>query len=101
VFQGLAADASKEAIWRLYKTRERMVNMVHDEIICELPLEDIDSMNERVHCIERAMVEAMRKVTPDVLVKAESTLMDRWLKADGIRDDKGRLIVMTETDSKK
>ena len=36
VFQGLAADGAKLALWQLYRAGYRIVNFVHDEIVVEV-----------------------------------------------------------------
>jgi len=50
---------------------------VHDECIFELPRERAQELGEHA---ARCMVEAMRVVLPDVLIKAEPAYMLRWLK---------------------
>jgi hypothetical protein len=37
VFQGLAADGAKLALWRLWCSGYRVVNFVHDEVLLEMP----------------------------------------------------------------
>jgi hypothetical protein len=92
----LAADGAKLALWELRKKGLRITNFIHDEVLAELPEGSIDDLNQEVHDIERTMIDAMRQVLPDIDVKAESALMDRWYKADGMRDSAGRLVVITE-----
>jgi hypothetical protein len=37
MFQGLAADGAKLALWKLWRAGYRLVNFIHDEILVELP----------------------------------------------------------------
>jgi hypothetical protein len=98
-FQGLAARGAKEAMWLLTKACYgddaalsgcRPVAFLHDEFILEVP-----AHRERAHLaserVQALMVEGMQRFVPDVPIKAEPTLMDRWYKeaepvygADGV-----------------
>lgn len=99
-FQGLAADASKSALYevaaRCYDDPSsplygaRPVAFIHDEIILEA-LEE--SAHEAAEELVKVMVEAMQKWTPDVPSRASPALMRHWSKeADEARDTTGRLI---------
>ena len=79
VFQGLAADCSKLAGWRLLKEGYRLVNFVHDEYIAELPLDE--HLTARAKYMAQVMIEEMQKITPDVRVSSTPALMFRWSKA--------------------
>lgn len=105
-FQGLAAVGGKDACWQLalasYRRGgslfgSRPVLFVHDEIIMEHPEADA---SERAWEQTRIMLNAMRKLLPDVPPKAEPALMRCWYKKaemvvakgpDGqvLRDSKG------------
>lgn len=86
-FQGLAADASKLALWRVsracYTDRNsplfgcRPVIFLHDEIIMEAP-----ELYAHLAApeLERLMVEAMQSFVPDVPCRATAALMRRWAK---------------------
>lgn len=99
LFQGLAADAAKDAGFRLaracYATPAsplfgaRTVNFVHDEFILEVP-------EGRAHeCaleVVRLMEDAGRVWMPDCPPRAEPALMRRWAKdAEPVYRD-GRLV---------
>ena len=67
------------------------INFVHDEIIWEAPDDDLN--NVRVEIVDRIMVDAMEKLTPDVKARTESVMMRRWYKeAEAVYDDNGKLI---------
>ena len=78
IFQGLAADGAKLAMWKLWRNGFRIVNFVHDEFLIEVP-EQVDA-NELVMDVERLMIEGMREVVPDVKIKVESNVGDHWKK---------------------
>jgi DNA polymerase-1 len=92
VFQGLAADGAKRALWRLWRAGFRLVNFVHDEVIAEVPEgADLTAAAERVKAL---MVEGMREVVPDLPVRVEYAVMARWSKdAEARFDPSGRLLV--------
>lgn len=78
VFQGLAADGAKLALYRLYREGFRIVNFIHDEILLEFPeAADHTAMAAQV---ERIMVEEMRRVVPDLPVTCEYAMMGVWSK---------------------
>lgn len=98
LFQGLAADGAKRAVIRL--TREmylgtgplrgaRLVVFAHDETFTELPEE---TAHDAAHEQARIMVEEMRKVVPDVAIKAEPALMRRWYKDAETKYENGKLV---------
>lgn len=101
LFQGLAADAAKNAGFLIaracYAQSEsvlygcRPVNFVHDEFILEVP--DDEFASDAAEELARLMVEGAKPFLPDVEPKAEPQLMRRWSKkAKAIRDENKRLV---------
>ncbi len=100
-FQGLAADASKDALWNVVRacfdeTRQsplfgcRPWAFIHDETIVEAPE---DRAAEAAEAQRVIMEESMQPWVPDVPARASVALMRRWSKAaEGVRDAGGRLI---------
>lgn len=99
LFQGLAADGAKRAVVAMTKEMyldtssplygSRLVNFSHDETIIEIPEERAHEAATRQ---AEVMIEQMRTVVPDVLVKAEPALMRRWWKqAEAVYVD-GKLV---------
>jgi DNA polymerase I-like protein with 3'-5' exonuclease and polymerase domains len=80
VFQGLAADGAKVALWRLWRAGYRLVNFIHDQVLVEVP-EDADLAAVAAD-VERMMVDSMREVVPDVAVKVDWAYRRRWSKRD-------------------
>ena len=103
-FQGLAADASKLALWWVtracYTDRSsplygcRPVIFLHDEIIMEAP-------EAYAHLaapeLERLMVEAMQTFVPDVPCRATAALMRRWAKGAEPAYIDGKLVPYEDT----
>jgi DNA polymerase I-like protein with 3'-5' exonuclease and polymerase domains len=98
-FQGMAADAAKDALFRVarecYVTPSsplygsRPLVFVHDEIIIESPDERAPEAALR---LSELMCEAMQGVAPDVPSAATPALCKRWLKgAEPAYDEAGRL----------
>lgn len=73
-----------------------MCNEVHDEVIYEIPMGTPKEMTEVADWYASIQVDAMREILPDINVKADGALMDRWYKKDGERDGDGNLKVLTE-----
>lgn len=98
VFQGLVADGAKLALWRSYLLKLPMVNFVHDEIIYEFPADDEELLQKLCRLADKIMRESMEKVIPDVAVRTEGALMERWYKeAEEIRDANGNYKVWRPT----
>lgn len=100
-FQGLAADASKAAVFDVtmhcYARPDsplygcRPVAFVHDEILLEAPEEQAPAAGDE---LARVMVDAMRPYVPDFTPKATPALMRWWSKkAKTLRDEAGKLLV--------
>ena len=96
-FQGLAADAAKDAGWHLLRATRGgdlqgwlLWNFVHDEYLLEGPVEDGD---RAAKVVQRIMIEAATRWMPDLHHSAEATLMRRWSKsAEPTFDAAGRLV---------
>lgn len=80
VFQGLAADGAKLALWALWRSGHRIVNFVHDQFLIEVP-EDAD-LKEVRRSVEATMLCGMREVVPDIEVRASLRYCRNWGKAD-------------------
>lgn len=101
-FQGLAADGAKAALWKIvrecYDERlsspllgSRVVAFMHDEFLAEHPIERAHDAATR---LAEVAIDVMREWTPNVAIKAEPALMERWHKAaETKRDERGRLVV--------
>ena len=99
LFQGLAADAAKEAGFNLARAcyadpgsplfGSRTVNFIHDEFILEVPEATAHECSVEV---VRVMEEAGKVWMPDCPPRAEPALMRRWAKdAEPVYRD-GRLV---------
>lgn len=99
-FQSLAADGAKRALYAVVKAQycdpespvfgSRNILFAHDELLGEAPIERASEVVEGVTAI---MIREMRTVIPDVVIRAEPTLMTRWYKqATCVRDANGRVI---------
>jgi hypothetical protein len=75
----------------LYGCKAHPVNFVHDELILDIPEDDL--MHERAFEVVRIMVESMKRVVPDIEIGAEPALMRRWNKGAESVFDNGRLVV--------
>jgi hypothetical protein len=92
LFQGLAADGAKLALWKLWRAGYRLVNFLHDEVIVEVP--EGDDLRHHAETIRQLMVEGMREVVPDVSIEVEYAAAARWYKSAHERSDaEGRLLL--------
>jgi hypothetical protein len=78
IFQGLAADGAKLALWLLWRAGYRIVNFIHDEVLIEVPAES--DLKEHAERVRHLMIEGMRAVVPDVSVNVEYAACERWYK---------------------
>jgi DNA polymerase I-like protein with 3'-5' exonuclease and polymerase domains len=83
VFQGLAADGAKLALWQLFRAGYRIVNFIHDEIVIEVPLDQ--HADEHVLRIREIMITAMQEVVPDIHIDVEVAVMECWSKRAAVQ----------------
>ncbi len=99
-FQGLGADAAKNALWLVTKACYvdvnsplygwRVVAFVHDELIAEGPMGDCDAAAREM---SRLMCEGANVFVHDCPVEAPPVAMMLWSKgAYAVTDDQGRLV---------
>jgi hypothetical protein len=92
VFQGLAADGAKIALWGLWRAGYRVVNFVHDQFLVEVPAGD--DRTAHAERIRELMLAGMRQVIPDVRVEVAYAATDRWHKnAKAVFDAEGRVLL--------
>ncbi len=72
IFQGLAADGAKLALWKLFRNGYKIVNFIHDEIVVEVP-EGSDTGE-----MERLILEGMAEVMPDVRIELKCRVDRHW-----------------------
>jgi DNA polymerase I-like protein with 3'-5' exonuclease and polymerase domains len=87
LFQGLAADGAKMALWDVsracYNDKKsplygsRPVLFIHDEIGAEMPEA---TASEALEEMSRIMVDAMEAVTPDIKIRTDGALCRNWWK---------------------
>ena len=78
-FQGLASDGAKIALYRLREAGYRVSNFIHDEFVIEL--QDRADIGDQSRAVESIVVAAMRQVVPDVAVRTEWFIAERWQKS--------------------
>ena len=94
LFQGLAADGAKLALWRLWRAGYRIVNFIHDEVLIEVSADE--NLTLHAQTIRQLMIEAMQEVVPDVLIDVEYAAAARWYKsAEAMYDTDGKLLPWT------
>jgi len=76
IFQGLAADGAKLALWRLWRACYRIVNFVHDQVLVEVP--DRWDLEVHVGTIRRLMIVGMSEVIHTVRIEVALTVKRRW-----------------------
>ena len=100
-FQGLAADGAKQALFEVSRRcytdpksplyGSKPVMFIHDEIIIETPKAKAPEAADE---LAKVMREVMQGFTPDVPIKTDVALMDRWYKdAEELRSESGKLTV--------
>jgi DNA polymerase I-like protein with 3'-5' exonuclease and polymerase domains len=75
--QGLAAAGAKLSLWFAFRDGIEITNFVHDELIVQCPVSDVDEVSTR---LEDAMVTAMQSVIPDIKIDVATSVFDRWRK---------------------
>ncbi len=90
IFQGLAADGAKLALWKLWRAGNRIVNFVHDEVVIEVPADS--DLDHHAREVRRLMIEGMAEVVPDVRIEVKYAAATNWSKSATLEcDGEGRL----------
>ena len=102
-FQGLAADAAKDAMWEVVKRQyavpdnplfgTRTVNFIHDELLIEIPEHRAEPAALE---LQRVMTSTFNRWVPDYPTRAEAALMYRWSKDAEPRYVNGHLVPWRE-----
>jgi DNA polymerase-1 len=106
-FQGLAADAAKDAGWELARAMylaerrshlfgSRNVAFVHDEFIAEVP-DHPEQRHLAAYEMSRIMCETAQRWVPDVQITATPTLMYSWSKKAKTKHDSRGLLIPSDT----
>ncbi len=106
LFQGLAADGAKRALFRIaYEMYcdessplygSRLAAFIHDEFLAEVPEDRAHAASYR---LTEIAIEEMQKVTPDVRITASPALMRRWYKDAAERHDATGQLIPWEPDA--
>jgi DNA polymerase I-like protein with 3'-5' exonuclease and polymerase domains len=80
IFQGLAADGAKLALWRLWRAGYRIVNFIHDQVLVEIPQCSPSERMRHARSIREHMIAGMQEVVPDVRIDVSFAASDRWYK---------------------
>lgn len=83
IMQGLAADGAVYALWGLMRAGHKVVNFIHDEVIVEVPEDDM--LPSKVADIERLMIAGMQTVVPGANVRIETSVRRSFSKSDTIQ----------------
>jgi hypothetical protein len=93
VFQGLASDGAKLALWLLWRKNYRIVNFVHDQVLVEVPANS--DLKQHAETVRDLMVEGMKSVAPDLKVGVTFAATDRWYKdAEAVYDKKRKKLLL-------
>lgn len=99
-FQGLAADGALRAVVevqrRCYADKSsalygsKMLAFIHDEILVDTPA---DRGHDAAMELRDVMISSMQEFTPDIPIRCEPVIMERWIKgAKPVYDNNGRLV---------
>ena len=102
-FQGLASEGAKRAVVQLTKEMyldessplygSRLTVFAHDESIIDIPELSVRHVHDAAQRQAKVMVEQMKTVVPDVVIKAEPALMRYWYKkAEPVFNSDGLLV---------
>lgn len=90
IFQGLAADGAKLALWNLWRAGYAIHSFVHDQVLVAVPHNSRLALHVAV--VRRLMIDGMREVLPDVSARVDAVVTEHWAKAAAtVRDRNGRL----------
>lgn len=77
-FQGLAASGAKEALWRLLYAGYNVKAFIHDEVLVDIPTDQVERVRPSIHRILDAAMESV--MGHGVPCMSESKVADTWVK---------------------
>lgn len=93
VFQGLAADGAKLALWNLWRGGYRIVNFIHDQVLIEVPADS--DLLRHAKKIRRLMIAGMQAVIPNMKVEVSYAASERWYKdAEAVFDKSKKQLLL-------
>jgi DNA polymerase I-like protein with 3'-5' exonuclease and polymerase domains len=93
IFQGLAADGAKLALWNLWRAGFRIVNFIHDQVLIEVPIDS--NLKAQAEQVRSHMIQGMKEVVPDIRVDVSFAATDRWYKgAEAVWDEKDERLLL-------
>lgn len=93
-FQSAAADGAKLSLYNVMRAGFKIVNFVHDEIICEVKFNE--KLHDNVLEIAAIMVKEMKSICLNTDIKVEYAVMKSWDKsAKWVYTDDGKITVWT------
>lgn len=78
VFQGLAADAAKLGLYRLWRAGFDVVAFIHDEVVLEI--DESSDLNAVKTKIDGILIQVMQEICPDVAAEVKGEYRRRWGK---------------------
>ena len=91
MFQGLAADGAKLALWHVWRAGYKITNFVHDELVVAVPKNR--NLAREAEQIAQLMRTGMQEVVPDIRIDVEWDLVDRWSKDASVELDEAGYLV--------
>jgi hypothetical protein len=93
IFQGLAADGAKWALWLIWRDGYAISNFVHDQVVVELDANQ--DLRPHIARLKELMIAGMHEVIPDVRIDVESIVSTSWAKQDRVElDEDGRPLIV-------
>ena len=91
-FQSISADGNKLALFRLLRAGYQVCGFVHDEVLVLIP--DGADYDSTVNQVQQILCKSMQELCPDVPIRCEYLLADRWYKDvdEQPMDSEGRVI---------
>ena len=76
VFQGVAADGAKLALYRLWRNGFRVVAFIHDEVVVEVPATcELWTKKDQINII---LAISMKEVCPDIRIDIKGAFRQSW-----------------------
>jgi len=96
-FQGLAADGNKLALYRLLRAGFQVCGFIHNEMLILIP--DGTDYDAAVEQVQKILASAMQELAPDIPIRTEYLLADRWYKDvdEQPRNGQGRIVAFQRT----
>jgi len=81
IFQGSSADLMKQAMWLIWRAGYKIVNVVHDEVLIEIPISNENNYTNEYNILCQLMKNGANNIVQTTKLDVDGSICDSWSKS--------------------